>query len=150
MIAEIPTPQRGEIYEKIMTGALWFISIVVACWVSYRYGLRSQKEAARLKAKNAVCAFIDRIAADFWENRNLWSSYGKHGAELKKLTLEFSSQFTETHRTRIKKALDDYQKLYVASFDYPAKGTPERVTFDGQHKAMTTGLKILRHEISVA
>jgi len=148
MIAEIPAPEIEKICQQIVSGSLWFISVAITAWVSYRYGLRSQNHAARLAAKNAACAYIDRIAADFWDNRNLWSSYGKHGSELKRLTLEFSSQFAESDRVRIKKALDDYQKLHVASFDYPAKGTPEREKFDAEHKAMTEGLKRLRDEIS--
>ena len=150
MIAEIPPEQIEVICKTTVTGALWFLSIVITAWVGFRYGLRSQKEATQLKARNAALAFIDRIAADFWDNRSLWNSHGKHSGELKRLTFEFSSQFAESDRVRIKKALDDYQKLYVASFDYPTKGTPERDKFDKEHKAMTDGLKHLRDEISAA
>ena len=147
-MAEIP-PGAFQIpdYAIWMIGG-WVLTALISGFSGYRWGLRSQKQAARLSARNAACAFIDRIAADFWDNPSLWSSYGKHSGELKRLTLEFSSQFAESDRVRIKKALDDYQKLYVRSFDYPAKGTPEREVFDKEHKAMTEGLKRLRDEIS--
>ena len=78
----------------------------------------------------------------------MWGGESKSKIELRKVTIQFSSQFPEADRVRIKKALDDYQKLYVASFDYPAKGTPEREKFDKEHKAMVDGLKKLRDEIS--
>jgi hypothetical protein len=148
MISEIPANAFEIPQYALWMIAGWVLTSLISGFCGYRWGLRSQSQAARLTARNAVCAFIDRIAADFWDNPSLWSSHGKHSPELQRLTLEFSSQFAESDRVRIKKALDDYQKLYVASFGYPAKGTPERDVFDKEHKAMTEGLKRLRNEIS--
>jgi hypothetical protein len=148
MMAEIPSGAfQIPDYAFWMIGG-WVLTALISGFSGYRWGLRSQQQAARLHAKNAACAFIDRIAADFWDNPSLWSSHGKHSPELQRLTLEFSSQFAESDRVRIKKALDDYQKLYVTSFGYPVKGTPEREMFDREHKAMKDGLKHLRDEIS--
>jgi hypothetical protein len=120
----------------------------ISSYFAYRWGLRSQEQAAKLKARNEAISIIDRILAEIWDNRSMWGGESKSKIELRKVTIQFSSQFPEADRVRIKKALDDYQKLYVASFDYPAKGTPEREKFDKEHKAMVDGLKKLRDEIS--
>jgi hypothetical protein len=148
MMAEIP-PGAFQIpeYAIWMIGG-WVLSSLISIYGGYRWGLCSQKEAAKLSARNAVFSYIDRIHADLWDNRSLWGDESKSKTELKKVTIEFSSQFPEAHRVRIKKALDNYEKLYIRYFEWPKKGTPEREIFDKEYKAMVDGLKNLRDEIS--
>ena len=148
MMAEIPSG-AFEIPDYALWGISgWVLGALISGYTGDRLGLRSQKQVARLNAQNAVCAFIDRILADLWDNRSLWGQEGKAQSELKKLTLEFSSQFGETDRARIKKALDYYQKLFIRFFEWPAKGTPEREVFKKEYEAMMSALKKLRDEIS--
>lgn len=148
VIADIPTPQAEEIYKHVVSGSLWFISVAVTAWVGYKYGLRSQDHAAKLSARNAALSVIDRISADLWDNRSMWPDESKSKTELSRLTFEFSSQFRESDRVRIKKALDDYKKQQIRFWEWPPKDTPERAEFMKQYQAMMDSLKRLRDEIS--
>ena len=148
MITEIP-PAAFEIPQYalwMMSG--WILSSLITGLIGYRWGLKSQKEAARLKSRNDACAIIDRILADIWDNRSMWGDECKSKTELKKVTIEFSSQFSEADRIRIKKALDGYLTLSIRFFEWPAKGTPDREIFNKEYKAMVDALKHLRDEIS--
>jgi len=78
----------------------------------------------------------------------MWGQESKSKIELRKVTIQFSSQFPEADRVRIKKALNEYEKLYIRYFEWPKKGTPEREIFDKEYQAMVDSLKTLRHEIS--
>jgi len=81
-------------------------------------------------------------------NRSFWGLESKAKTELKKFTIQFSSQFAKADRLRIQKALDSYQALYISAWEWPPKGTPERLKFDQEYKAMIDGLTHLRDEIS--
>src|ERR1044071_8263993 len=117
MIAEIP-PSTFEIpqYALWMISG-WVLSALISGWVGYRWGLRSQKEAAKLKAKNEVYAIIDRIIADMENNRSCWGLESKAKTELRKVTIQFSSQFPQTDRLRIQRALDSYKALYIRAWE---------------------------------
>ena len=77
MIVAMPPEQTEIIYKYIMTASLWFLSVVITAWVGFRYGLRSQKEAAKLKARNDVFAIIDRIRADMEGTPDCWNPHSK-------------------------------------------------------------------------
>ena len=120
----------------------------ISSYFAYRWGLHSQEEAAKLKARNDALSIIDRISAEIWDNRSMWGLESKSKVELRKVTIQFSSQFPEADRLRIQKTLKEYEKLYIRFWEWPAKGTPDREICDKEYKAMVDGLKTLRHEIS--
>ena len=128
----------------------WVLSCLISGWGGYRWGLRAQEEAEKLKARIDVLSIADSILADMWDNRDLWNPEGKRRSELRKATFRFSCQLGEAGKLRIDEALKKYQKLFIRYFEWPAKGTPERDLFDKDYKALVDGLKNLRDEISEA
>ena len=148
MIAEIP-PAAFEIPQyALWMMAGWVLSTLITGFIGYRWGLKSQKEASRLKARNDVLAIIERILADMENNRDCWNPHSKIRGELRKVTIQFYSQFGTRVRNQIKKTLDDYHALYCSAWEWPKKGTPERVKFDEEYKTQIVGLERLRKEVS--
>ena len=148
MIAEIPAPPTEQIYSQIVSGSLWFLSVVTTAWVSFRYGLRSQTHAALLAARNKVYQAIERIVSGMDSNTDCWNPHSKIRRELRAVTVDFYSLLSAGDRARIKKALDDYHALYCGAWQWPKKGTPEREKHDREIIAQVEGLERLRHEIS--
>jgi hypothetical protein len=148
MIAEITASALEIPQYALWMIAGWVLTTLISGFCGYRWGLRSQKEAARLKARNDVLAIIERIFADMETNGNCWNPHSKIRGDLRSVTIQFYSQFGPRVRARIKKALDDYHALYCGAWDWPKKGTPEREKFDREYKAQLDGLGHLRDEIS--
>jgi hypothetical protein len=59
MIADIPSEQIEVICKYAVVGLLWFLSVVITAWVGFRYGLRSQENAALLEDKLKIIPLID-------------------------------------------------------------------------------------------
>ena len=135
-------------YYETIALLIAILGWAISSYFAYRWGLCSQDHASKLKARNEAIAIIDRILAEIWDNRSMWGQESKSKIELRKVTIQFSSQFPEADRVRIKKALNEYEKLYIRYFEWPKKGTPEREIFDKEYQAMVDSLKTLRHEIS--
>jgi hypothetical protein len=117
-------------------------------WFGYRRGVRSQKEAAKLKAKIDVLAIVDRLAADIERLLDLFQLHSGTQDALSKAAFRFSCQMAECKRRKIEQALADYQALNIEHQWPPAKDSPGWPKFDAEYKAMTDGLKRLRDEIS--
>ena len=147
MIAEIPASAFEIPQYALWMIASWILTTLISGFGGYRWGLRSQKEGAKLKARNEVLAIIERIFADMEENGNCWNPDSKIRRDLRSVTIQFYSQFGTRDRARIKKALDSYHALYCSAWQWPKKGTPERVKFDQQYQAQIDGLERLRDEI---
>jgi len=148
MIAEIPAGTFEIPQYALWTIGGWVLTTLISGFCGYRWGLRSQKEAARLKARNDVLAIIEKIVADMEGNRDCWNPHSKIRGELRNVTIQFYSQFGLRVRTRIKKALDDYHALYCSAWEWPKKGTPERAKHDHEYEAQIVGIERLRNEIS--
>jgi len=81
--------------------------------LAYYWGLRSQKAAARLAAKNVVLAKIDEIVADVKKRETLVWLFTDSKESLKTLVFSFSSQLAISHRLKVNQAWDDYQALQI-------------------------------------
>jgi hypothetical protein len=148
MISEIPASAFEIPQYALWMIAGWVLTTLISGFCGYRWGLRSQKEAARLKARNEVLAIIERILADIDDDSGCWNPHSRIRGELRSVTIKFYSQFSVRIRARIKKALDSYHALYCSAWEWPKKGTPERAKFDQEHQAQIDGLERLRNEIS--
>ena len=148
MTADIPARAFDIPEYALWMIAGWVLTSLISGWGGYRWGLRTQKEAARLKARNEVLAIIERIIADMEGNPDCWNPHSRIRGELRSVTIRFYSQFGSRVGARIKKALDSYHALYCSAWEWPEKGTPEREKFDQEYKAQIAGLEHLRDEVS--
>ena len=127
MISEIPA-SAFEIpqYALWMIGG-WVLTTLITGWLSYRSGLRSQRYAELLKAKNAAFAEIDQIRSVIAAADNLRTVLLTGQRRLEKLVFAVSSQLhCQNRRTRIETAWADYQKLKIDEFPVSAASAEAR------------------------
>lgn len=148
MLADKPAQSSQDLNQYAIAGLFWILSVLITGWLSYRWGLRSQKEAAKLKARNEVYALIDRMLVGMPNTPALWGLENNGKAELRKFAIQFSSQFPEAKRMKVEKALSDYEALSIRAWNRPPKGAPERETYDKEYDAVVKALKELRKIVS--
>ena len=148
MIAEIP-PGAFEIPDyALWTLAGWVLCCLLSGYGGYRWGLRSQREAEKLKARIEVLSMIDSILADMPENTDLWNNNSKRRGELRNPTFRFTCQLSKRRKLKIEQALNNYQPLFIKFWQRPAKGTPESDDFEKEYKALHDALNKFRDAVS--
>jgi hypothetical protein len=148
MIAEIPASAL-----ELPDHALWDIggfvlTVLISGFSGYRWGLRSQKHAERLKTKIDVLAIIDGIFLDIPKHRELCHVRFATNAPLLDATIRLGCQLSDRKRLRVTKALEDYRALDISYYLPPTEGQWDFQKIDKEHKEMTEGLQRLRDEIS--
>jgi hypothetical protein len=158
------TNQINAQWSAIPPEALWLFSLAAIGWIvgpllGFYFGRRSQKEAAKLKARNDALAAIDSIVIDIPKPKILSHLFSTTKDGLKQTVISFSCQVSECRRLRIEKALDNYQALHLTSYPVyppgihraPASPIPLNTqAVEQERKMMLEILKSLRDEISVA
>jgi hypothetical protein len=150
MMAEVP-PGAFEIPDY----ALWTLAGLVftnfiAAWLGYRFGLRYQRYAELLKAKNAVFAEIDQVRSVVATADNLRTVLRAGQTRLENLVFAVSSQLLcKKRRTCIETAWADYKKLDIGDFPTTLESSDSAAVAAARAR-MSQPLKRLRDEISKA
>ena len=158
MIAQLPTPPENGFSHYAMLILGWIFSTAITLGLGYWFGLRSQVQAEKLKARNAALAVIDGIVLDVPKQDTMPHLFTSTLEILRKTTVDFSSQLNSSERLRTEKALKDYQALQIKEaihFTSGVKryGQPQIVSIDRnkvkqEREAMLKALNHLRDVIS--
>lgn len=115
-MAEIP-PRAFEIPDyALWTVAGWLLTVFLSGWSGYRWGLRSQRHAELLRAKNAAFADIDKTPADAKISDNLRPVLRQSQESLRPLVYAISSQLNPKGRTNIETEWQRYNGLSIGAF----------------------------------
>jgi len=134
----------------------WIFTGLISYAVGYRLGRRAQKEGAKLNARIAALAIVDRTIADLAKPKTLVDFFSKSKAELKTVIFGFSCQLGTAKRLETEKAWNDYQQIPVNERSPfpgmiaipPIKFDPQKV--EEERKKMRAALICLRNIIGEA
>jgi hypothetical protein len=151
MIAEIPTTQPDAGNSDLIAVCVAILPALITLWIGYRLGLRSQREAEKLKAKNCVLSVIDNIFADIPKYApELTDLFTGTMETLKVNTIGLSCQLSERKRLKIEKALKDYQALDISWRGSVVSTYVNEQKIKEEEKAFPEALNKLRGEVKKA
>jgi hypothetical protein len=130
---------------------LIIVAWMASVWFACRMGRRSQKMAERLKAKIAVSVVIDRISSEVAKHPRVVDLFFGTRDEVRTAVSKLSCQSGKRRRTRIHKALNQYQTLDIkgrSGMGHYAGTNGEMQEAD--RRQIVDSLKILKDEISAA
>jgi hypothetical protein len=135
----------------------WLVTALLSCCAGYCWALRSHKEAEQLKARIDSLSIADEIIAEIPKQQTMVGLFRKSGNDLKSAIFRLSCQLSESERTRIEKALSDYQALKIKEDNLIislSSGREAKIRnadlekVERERIAMLESLKRLRDEIS--
>jgi hypothetical protein len=59
MIAQLPTQPDNSFTHYALLVLIWIVTTTASGWIGYHWGLRSQKELEKFKARNALIVMLD-------------------------------------------------------------------------------------------
>lgn len=149
MMADIPLNLEDIPPYSLWMITGWILTCLISGWSGYRWGLRAQRDAEMLKAKNAIFAEIDKALVNAEISDNLRPLLRTSQAHLERFVFSVSSQLrSERRRARIEAAWTSYQKLDTGDVfptTYGAFNDPAAIA--KARARMSQPLKNLRNEI---
>lgn len=95
-------------------------------WLAYRWGLRSQNEAEKLKAKNNALSIIDNVNSGTENLAGMLGLFQRTKESMGNAIFGVSCQLSETRRVKIEEAWNKYGELYFTGNWSPVVSAQEQ------------------------